>query len=125
MTEGWTLDQRERTTRRGGIVRRRFLAGAAGLACAGIAARRVGAKQATPVAPAREGAPMDAEAGTELWERWGALWNGDLGIADEIVAPDFVAHFAPVGPSPAEVRGPEWLKAWIGGAVAAFEDHRF
>ncbi len=117
MTEGWALDRRERPDRRGGIVRRRFLAGAAGLALAGIAASRVGAKQATPLVPSREGAPMDADAGMELWQRWLARWNGDLAVADEIVAP--------VGPSPAEVRGPEGLKGWIGGVLAAFEDDRF
>lgn len=60
-----------------------------------------------------------------LWRPWLELWNGDLDVADGIVAPDFVAHFAPVGNSPAEVRGPEGLKRWIEGALAAFDDHRF
>ena len=125
MAERWMVGRSDGSSRRDGFGRRQVLAGAAGLAFAGLGARRVGAKQATPVAPSREGAPMDGDAGIKLWDRWGALWNGDLGIADEIVAPDFVAHFAPVGPSPAEVRGPDGLKGWLGGAVAAFEDHRF
>jgi len=27
---------------------------------------------------------------------WKDLWNGDLGITDQLVAEDFVAHFAPL-----------------------------
>ncbi len=42
----------------------------------------------------------------ELWNAWLTLWNGNLSIADEIIAPTFVAHFAPATTSPAEVRGP-------------------
>jgi hypothetical protein len=49
------------------------------------------------------------------------LWNGDLALADEIVAPGFVAHFAPVGSSPAEVRGPEGLTGWIAQSFYRFE----
>lgn len=60
-----------------------------------------------------------------LWEPWQELWNGNLGIADEIIAPDFVAHFAPAGDSPGDVRGPEGLQQWIGGILAAFTDHNF
>lgn len=80
--------------------------------------------EATPQEDARMTAPTNDQL-TELWGRWLELWNGDLAVADEIVAPSFVAHFAPAGNSPAEVRGPEGLKAWIGGALAAFTDHRF
>ena len=68
---------------------------------------------------------MTMQTNKELWGRWLALWNGDLSVADELIAPEFVAHFAPVGASPTEVRGPEGLKAWIGGVLAAFTDHRF
>ena len=60
-----------------------------------------------------------------VWGLWVELWNGNLSIADEIVATDFVAHFAPAGNSPAEVRGPDGLKQWIGGATAAFTDYSF
>ncbi|CAA9510793.1 MAG: hypothetical protein AVDCRST_MAG12-3206 [uncultured Rubrobacteraceae bacterium] len=60
-----------------------------------------------------------------LWRSWQDLWNGDLAVADEIIAPDFVAHFAPMGNSPGEVRGPEALKQWIDGSLAAFADHGF
>lgn len=68
---------------------------------------------------------MTASANKALWTPWVELWNGNLAIADEIIAPNFVAHFSPAGNSPAEIRGPEGLKAWIGGAVAAFPDHSF
>ena len=60
-----------------------------------------------------------------LWGSWQDLWNGDLAVADEIIAPDFVAHFAPMGNSPGEVRGPQGLKQWIGGSLEAFTDHGF
>ena len=68
---------------------------------------------------------MSSHTNKELWQRWIALWNGNLSIADEIIAPNFVAHFAPAGMSPAEVRGPDGLKQWIGGSAAAFSDYSF
>ena len=61
----------------------------------------------------------------ELWNAWLTIWNGNLSIADEIIAPTFVAHFAPAATSPAEVRGPAGLKQWIGGSAAAFSDYSF
>src|SRR5260370_41788459 len=61
----------------------------------------------------------------ELWNAWLTLWNGNLSIADEIIAPTFVAHFAPATTSPAEVRGPAGLKQWIGGSGAASCDYNF
>lgn len=61
----------------------------------------------------------------ELWNAWLTLWNGNLSIADSIIAPGFVAHFAPAATSPAEVRGPVGLKQWISGSVAAFSDYSF
>ena len=71
------------------------------------------------------GGAASGEQNKALWQPWLALWNGDLAAADAIIAPDFVAHFAPVGASPSAVRGPEGLRQWIGGALAAFADHRF
>ncbi|QBD75747.1 hypothetical protein EPA93_06890 [Ktedonosporobacter rubrisoli] len=68
---------------------------------------------------------MASQPHKELWKPWFELWNGKLSIADEILAPNFVAHFAPVGSSPAEVRGPEGMKQWIGGILAAFADFSF
>lgn len=71
------------------------------------------------------GNDVSYEDNKALWRRWQDLWNGDLAIADGIIAPGFVARFAPVGNSPGEVRGPEALKGWIGGSLEAFDDHRF
>lgn len=68
---------------------------------------------------------MTAQTSNDLWESWSALWNGNLSIADTLIAPNFVAHFAPAGASPSEVRGPDALKQWIGGSVAAFSDSSF
>jgi predicted ester cyclase len=68
---------------------------------------------------------MSLQINKALWLPWGELWNGNLSIADEIIAPNFVAHFAPIGNSPAEVHGPDGLKQWIGGWLAAFSDYRF
>lgn len=89
----------------------------------------LGGAQGTPVSGTNQEdvgmAPQTNEQLNALWGRWLELWNGDLAVSDEIIAPGFVAHFAPAGTSPGEVRGPEGLKGWIGGAVAAFTDHRF
>src|SRR5258708_38489019 len=68
---------------------------------------------------------MSSQTNKELWKRWIEVWNGNLSIADEIIAPTFVAHFAPASTSPAEVRGPDGLKQWIGGRAAAPPAHSF
>ncbi len=68
---------------------------------------------------------MSTQTHKELWKSWNQLWNGNLSIADEIIAPNFVAHFAPVGNSPAVVVGSEGLKQWIGGTAAAFTNASF
>ena len=98
-----------------------------GLAAAARGGRQNGGGAGTPAAGTspREESPMTTQTNKALWTPWLELWNGNLAVADEIVAPSFVAHFAPAGNSPAEVRGPEGLKAWIGGATAAFSDYGF
>lgn len=53
---------------------------------------------------------MSSQTNKNLWKLWIELWNGNLSIADEIIASNFVAHFAPASTSPAEVRGPNGLK---------------
>lgn len=62
-----------------------------------------------------------------LVERWLALWNGDLAIADALVAEDFLVHAAsPSGVGEEEMRGREALKQWIsGGLKAVLPDLRF
>jgi hypothetical protein len=32
--------------------------------------------------------------GTELFDRWTAMWNGDVAIADQIMAPEFTLRYA-------------------------------
>lgn len=79
-----------------------------------------GGREATP----RAGTDQGNEQLEALWARWLDLWNGDLAIADEIVAPGFVAHFAPAGNSPAEVRGPDGLADWISQIMAPLAGYR-
>lgn len=96
----------------------------AGAAVVGIAGPRIGRGQdsATPATPEED---MDMTQPTveqlrEMWGRWSDLWNGDLAVADEIIAPGFVAHFAPASNSPSEVRGPDGLAAWIDQIMSVY-----
>ncbi len=51
---------------------------------------------------------MSSQTNKELWKRWIEVWNGNLSIADEIIAPTFVAHFAPASTSGTR---PRWAEA--------------
>jgi hypothetical protein len=44
--------------------------------------------------PTTDSAPLTREAGTRLVEGWAALWNGDVALADQILAPGFRLYFA-------------------------------
>ena len=69
---------------------------------------------------------MSNAANAALANPWKDLWNGDLGIADQIIASDFVAHAAPLtGTGPDEIRGREALKGWISGIHAVLPDLSF
>ena len=69
---------------------------------------------------------MSTAANAALANPWKDLWNGDLGIADQIIAGDFVAHAAPLtGTGPDEIRGREALKGWISGIHAVLPDLTF
>ena len=69
---------------------------------------------------------MSNPANAALVNPWKDLWNGDLGVADEIVAEDFVAHAAPLtGTGTDEIHGREALKAWISGIHAVLPDLTF
>ena len=87
----------------------------------GQATPAAGTPTAPPVVTPMAGGSTDELKA--LWERWSALWNGDLAVADEIIAPEFVAHFVPAGDSPGEVRGPDGLKTWIGGSSETYTDY--
>lgn len=57
----------------------------------------------------------------QLWSQWSDLWNGDLAVANQIIAPSFVAHFAPSGnTTPEDVRGPDGVAGWISQSFAPY-----
>ena len=66
---------------------------------------------------------MSAEENKALFRRaYEELWNrGNLSVADELIAPDFVNHAA----SPGANRGPESMRASVMWARTAFPDLRF
>jgi hypothetical protein len=69
---------------------------------------------------------MSATANAALAKPWNDLWDGDLSIADEIIAEDFVAHAAPItGQGGDEIHGREALKQWIGGTHGVLQDLTF
>ncbi len=69
---------------------------------------------------------MSNAANAALASPWKDLWNGDLVLADKIIADDFVAHAAPItGTGTDEVRGREALKGWISGIHAIAPDLTF
>ena len=58
---------------------------------------------------------MTVLAGTTLLDRWLSLWNGDLAIADDIIAPSLRVHLPQHGmPKPELVHDPETMAGWIG-----------
>ena len=85
--------------------------------------RTAGAK---PESVSRKETPCPTSANAALAEPWKDLWNGDLGVADKIIAEDFAAHAAPLtGTGPDEIRGREALKCWISGIHAILPDLTF
>jgi steroid delta-isomerase-like uncharacterized protein len=55
----------------------------------------------------------------EIARQWlGDFWDGNMNVADEIVAPNCIFHTAPPGIS----NGPEGLKQWAGLFFEAFTD---
>ena len=106
------------------VGRKAALVAGTGLVALGFGLRPVSATQATPAAEGDEAACATAQANKALGPQWIALWNGDLAVADAIAAPDFVAHDAPSGGNPAEVRGPEGLRAWVERFLSGFTDAR-
>ena len=59
-----------------------------------------------------------SEENKAVGARWNRIFEGDMGVADEIIAPNCVYHDAPPGlPS-----GPEGVKAWASEFRAGFPD---
>lgn len=58
-----------------------------------------------------------------LYARWLALWNGDLSIAPEIIAPDCIVHQAPFGAGePPVFRGPDGIAQMVAMGREPFDD---
>ena len=66
---------------------------------------------------------MSPEESKRLYGRWlSELWNGDLSVADEVIAADFVGHWPG---EPQKVRGPQALAELIGETRGYFTDLAF
>jgi hypothetical protein len=65
--------------------------------------------------PRTDSAPLTRDAGTRLVEGWAALWNGDVALAEQILAPGFRLYFADDfdGTGSAHTYGQEQLTAFI------------
>ena len=64
---------------------------------------------------------MSADTNKEIVRRLGVEpWEGNLGVIDELVAPDYVGH----DPAQPEMHGPEGIKGFITGYLAGFPDGR-
>ncbi|MCB5179243.1 nuclear transport factor 2 family protein [Streptomyces antimicrobicus] len=65
--------------------------------------------------PITDSAPLTREAGTRLVEGWAALWNGDVALAEQILAPGFRLYFADDfdGTGSGATFGQDELKAFI------------
>lgn len=62
---------------------------------------------------------------TTLTDAWIRLWNNDLTVADTIVAPDFVAHAAPLTGGSDEIHGRDGLTEWIAGSHSTIKELTF
>lgn len=67
---------------------------------------------------------MNNADGDALASHWLDLWNGDLGLADQIVSEAFLVHAALMSGAD-EMRGREALKRWVGGTRAFLPDLTF
>lgn len=69
---------------------------------------------------------MTASENALLVEPWKQLWNNDLSMTERIIAPDFVAHAAPItGSGDDTVHGREGLNAWVAGIHSILRDLSF
>jgi hypothetical protein len=65
--------------------------------------------------------------GVDLWDRWAALWNGDLSLAGQLLSPGFQIHFGNTIASADtdRFRGPQDLAAFIADHRAALPGVRY
>lgn len=59
-----------------------------------------------------------------IWDKWIAMWNGNLALAEEIMAPDYRLHMVPIGGGDLSAyAGAAGMAGWIGqlhAAIASF-----
>lgn len=60
-----------------------------------------------------------------LWEKWTALWNGDLSQAEHILTTDFTVHAAVVGTDESAVQGARGIVGWVGRLRALLGEPTF
>lgn len=61
-----------------------------------------------------------------FWTDWVALWNGDLGLADEVIAQRVVLHTTLLdGRDPAAIDDPQAFAQWVGSLREAIPDLAF
>jgi len=64
---------------------------------------------------------VSADTNKEIVRRLGVEpWEGNLGVIDELVAPDYIGH----DPAQPDMQGPEGIKEFITGYLAGFPDGR-
>ncbi len=87
----------------------------------------LGAGAAAALASALAANTYSAHHGSDaIWADWIALWNGDLGRAAQIIAPDITLHMTPIGGgSVAALASPAGMARWIGGLHAAMASLHF
>ena len=58
-----------------------------------------------------------------FWSDWLTLWNGDLALADKVVAEDIVLHATLLdGQDPATINDPKKFAEWVGSLRQAIPD---
>lgn len=58
----------------------------------------------------------------QIWDKWIAMWNGDLTVADAIIASDYKLHMSPIGGEDLSIyAGPQGMAGWIGQLHAAID----
>ena len=68
---------------------------------------------------------MSALSSKELWDRWIELWNGDLGLAEQIIHPDFEVHRIPQPHLTEGLGGRATLIEWVKQTRSILEGLRF
>ena len=68
----------------------------------------------------------NGSAFSDIWHKWIAMWNGDLAMADLIIAPDYRLHMSAIGGGDLSAyAGPAGMAGWIGQLHAAINPFVF